>query len=77
MLSHSGVDEEPVKDDRISGRGLLTVPDAAWELAVERAAVIGPLAESSTGGYAVDEAATKLVVEWWTPSAGLRTVERD
>nr|WP_087130287.1 Mu transposase C-terminal domain-containing protein [Microbacterium esteraromaticum] len=60
MLSHSGVDEEPVKDDRISGRGLLTVPDAAWELAVERAAVIGPLAESSTGGYAVDEAATKL-----------------
>ena len=25
----------------------------------------------------LDEAATKLVVEWWTPSAGLRTVERD
>lgn len=60
MLSHSGVDEEPVKDDRISGRGLLTVPDAAWKLAVERAAVIGPLAESSTGGSAVDEAAAKL-----------------
>ncbi|MGO2092705.1 MAG: transposase [Microbacterium gubbeenense] len=54
------MDEEPVKDDRISGRGLLTVPDEAWELAVERAAVIGPLAESSTGGYAVNEAATKL-----------------
>lgn len=60
MLSHSGVDEEPVEDDRISGRGLLTVADAAWELAVERAAVIGPLAESGAGGYAVDEAAAKL-----------------
>ncbi|NUR08961.1 MAG: pyridoxamine 5-phosphate oxidase [Nocardioidaceae bacterium] len=25
----------------------------------------------------LDEAATKLVVEWWTPSNGLRRVERD
>ena len=58
MLSHSGVDEEPVKDDRVSGRGLLTVPDEAWELAVERAAVVGPLAESSTGGYAADGSQT-------------------
>ncbi|MGO3234675.1 MAG: Mu transposase C-terminal domain-containing protein [Microbacterium sp.] len=54
------MDKEPVKDDRISGRGLLTVPDEAWELAVERAAIIGPLADSSTGGYAVDAAAEKL-----------------
>ena len=60
MLSYRGVDKEPVKDDRISGRGLLTVPDEAWELAVERAAIIGPLADSSTGGYAVDAAAEKL-----------------
>lgn len=60
MLSHSGVEEEPVKDDRISRRGLLTVADEAWELAVERAAIIGPLADSSTGGYAVDVAAEKL-----------------
>lgn len=60
MLSHRGVDKEPVKDDRISGRGLLSVPDAAWELAVERAAVIGPLAESGMGGFAVDKAAEQL-----------------
>jgi hypothetical protein len=25
----------------------------------------------------LDDAATKLVVEWWTPAHGLRTVERD
>ena len=25
----------------------------------------------------LDEAATKLVVEWWTPGGGLRRVERD
>ncbi|WP_231885542.1 Mu transposase C-terminal domain-containing protein [Kocuria sp. ICS0012] len=54
------MEKEPVKDDRVSGRGLLTVPDEAWELAVERAAVIGPLADSSTVGSAVDAAAEKL-----------------
>ena len=54
------MDKEPVKDDRISGRGLLTAPDAAWNLAVQRAAIIGPLAESRMGGFAVYEAAEQL-----------------
>lgn len=62
MLSYRCVDEETVKDDRVSGRGLLTVPNEVWALAVERAAIIGPLAESSMGGYAVEAAAEQLGV---------------
>lgn len=60
MLSHRDVDEVPVEDDRVSGRGLITASDTAWNLAVERAAVIGPLAESRMGGFAVDQAAERL-----------------
>ena len=60
MLSHRDVDNEPVEGDRISGRGLITASDAAWNLAVERAAVIGPLAESGMGGFAVEQAAERL-----------------
>jgi Helix-turn-helix domain len=50
--------EEPVLE-----RGLLTVPDEVWQLAVRRAEVIGPLAAApSVGAGAVDAAATELGV---------------
>jgi putative transposase len=50
--------EEPVLE-----RGLLTVPDEVWQVAVRRAEVIGPLAAaSSVGAGAVDAAATELGV---------------
>jgi putative transposase len=48
-------------EDRIRERGLLTVPDEVWQLAVQRAEVIGSLAaESSLGMGAVDAAAAQL-----------------
>ena len=50
--------EEPVLE-----RGLLTVPDEVWQLAVRRAEVIGPMAAApSVGAGAVDAAATELGV---------------
>lgn len=45
----------------ISGHGLLTMPDAVWELARRRAEVIAPLAGLSIiGKQAVDEASREL-----------------
>jgi len=45
----------------ISGHGLLTMPDAVWELARRRAEVIAPLAGRSTiGRRAADEASREL-----------------
>lgn len=42
-------------------RGVLSVPDVVWDLAVARAQVIGPLAESDVlGGAAVEAAAVEL-----------------
>jgi putative transposase len=50
-------------EDRVRERGLLTVPDEVWELAVRRAEVIGPLASSSSVGVgSVDAAAAQLGV---------------
>lgn len=44
-------------------RGLLTIPDDVWALAVRRAEVIGPLAEAATVGLiAADAAAAELGV---------------
>ncbi|MEO5321461.1 DDE-type integrase/transposase/recombinase [Arthrobacter sp. CC3] len=45
----------------ISGHGLLTMPDAVWELARRRAEIIAPLARLSIiGKQAVDEASREL-----------------
>ena len=42
-------------------RGVLSVPDEIWELAVQRARVIGPLAGCDVvGGKAVEAAAAEL-----------------
>ena len=44
-------------------RGVLSVPDEIWELAVQRARVIGPLAGCDVvGGKAVEAAAAELDV---------------
>jgi putative transposase len=50
-------------EDPVLERGLLTVPDEVWQLAVQRAEVIGPLAAApSVGAGAVDAAAAQLGV---------------
>lgn len=55
-------DTQPT-EDRIPARGLLTVPDEVWQLAVQRAEVIAPLADaSSVGAGAVNAAAAQLGV---------------
>ena len=51
--------DEPV----VAERGLLTVPDEVWALAVRRAEVIGPLAKVDVvGGIAVKAAAAQLEI---------------
>lgn len=60
-LFHSPVHDEAVDEGRVPERGLLTVPDEVWALAVRRAEVIGPLADAGTAGEeAVDAAADQL-----------------
>lgn len=60
-LFHSSVHPDAVDDDVVLERGLLTVSDEVWALAVHRAEVIGPLAEAGTvGGEAVETAANQL-----------------
>ena len=60
-LFHSPVHDDAVDDDVVLERGLLTVSDEVWALAVRRAVVIGPLAEAETaGGEAVETAAEQL-----------------
>jgi putative transposase len=50
-------------EDPVLERGLLTVPDEVWQLAVQRAEIIGPLAAApSVGVGAVDAAAAQLGV---------------
>lgn len=61
LLFHSAVHDEAVAEDRVPERGLLTVPEEVWALAVRRAEVIGPLAEAGTAGAeAVEVAAEQL-----------------
>lgn len=53
--------DEAVDEDRVPERGLLTVPDEVWAVAVRRAEVIGPLARAGTAGEgAVETAAEQL-----------------
>ncbi|GAA4718090.1 Mu transposase C-terminal domain-containing protein [Promicromonospora umidemergens] len=53
--------DETVDDDLIPERGLLTVSDEVWALAVRRAEAIGPLAKAGTaGGEAVEAVAEQL-----------------
>jgi len=53
------VHDEAVEGDRVPERGLLTVPDEVWAVAVRRAEVIGPLAEAGTAGEEAVEAAAE------------------
>lgn len=50
---HSRVHDDAVDEGRVAERGLLTVSDEVWALAVRRAEVIGPLAVAGTAGGAV------------------------
>lgn len=50
---HSRVHDDAVDEGRVAERGLLTVSDEVWALAVRRAEVIGPLAMAGTAGGAV------------------------
>ncbi|MFC5328058.1 Mu transposase C-terminal domain-containing protein [Brachybacterium fresconis] len=60
-MFHSPVHDDAVDDDVVLERGLLTVSDEVWALAVRRAGVIGPLAEAGTVGVeAVETAAERL-----------------
>ncbi|WP_125107089.1 Mu transposase C-terminal domain-containing protein [Gulosibacter massiliensis] len=53
--------DEAVDGGRVPERGLLTVPEEVWAVAVRRAEVIGPLAEAGTAGEkAVEVAAEQL-----------------
>ena len=50
-----------VDESVVPERGLLSVPDEVWDLAVRRARVIGPLAAADVvGGSAVEAAAAEL-----------------
>ena len=61
LLFHSSVHDEAVAEDRVPERGLLTVPEEVWAVAVRRAEVIGPLAEAGMAGEeAVAAAAEQL-----------------
>ena len=53
--------DETVEGDRVVERGLLSVPDEVWAVAVRRAEVIGPLAAAgAVGAAAADAAAGEL-----------------
>lgn len=63
LLFHSPVHDEAIDEDRVPERGLLTVPNEVWAVAVRRAEVIGPLAEAGTAGEeAVEAAAERLSI---------------
>ena len=63
---------------KISGRAIPAGPvttDEATGEAAEGQSFIADVTEVVVTH--LDEAATKLVVEWWTPEHGIRLVERD
>ena len=51
--------DETVEGDRVVERGLLSVPDEVWAVAVRRAEVIGPLAAAGVVGAAAADAAAE------------------
>ena len=62
-LFHGRVHNPQPTGEPVLERGLLTVPDEVWQLAVRRAEVIGPLAAAPTvGAGAVEAAAAALGV---------------
>jgi len=77
-LFHTPIHDTQLSEDRIHERGLLTVPDEVWHLAVQRAEVIAPLADaSSVGAGAVDatgrsrpayERAQRLLIDLGVPT---------
>lgn len=51
--------DETVEGDRVVERGLLSVPDEVWAVAVRRSEVIGPLAAAGVVGAAAADAAAE------------------
>ena len=63
---------------KIAGRAILTGPittDEDAEQQPDGEMFVADITEVVVTG--LDDAATKLVVEWWTPARGLRRIERD
>ena len=58
-MFHSPVHDVADQDDRVPERGLLTVSDEVWAMAVRRAEVIGPLGDAGTAGEEAVEAAAE------------------
>lgn len=74
----AGKEAEWPGEAKISGRAIPAGPvttDEATGEAAEGQSFIADVTEVVVTH--LDEAATKLVVEWWTPEHGIRLVERD
>lgn len=59
---------------KIAGRAVLTDGTAAGDSGPDGEYFVADITEVVVTG--LDDAATMLVVEWWTPDSGLRRVER-
>jgi hypothetical protein len=73
-----GKENEWPGEAKIAGRAILTGPIATDEDAEHQPdgeMFVADITEVVVTG--LDDAATKLVVEWWTPGRGLQRVERD
>jgi Pyridoxamine 5'-phosphate oxidase len=66
-----GKESEWPGEAKIAGRAILTGPIAPDDGEM----FLADITEVVITG--LDDAATKLVVEWWTPARGLRRIERD
>ena len=64
-LFHSPVHDDAVDKDRVPERGLLTVPDEVWMVAVRRAEVIGPLTAAGITALTRSETAFHLSAMTW------------
>jgi Pyridoxamine 5'-phosphate oxidase len=73
-----GKESEWSGEAKIGGRAILTGPiatDEDREQQPEGEMFVADITEVVITG--LDDAATKLVVEWWTPQRGLQRIERD
>ena len=73
-----GKESEWPGEAKIAGRAILTGPIATDDEGGQQPdgeMFLADITEVVITG--LDHAATKLVVEWWTPACGLRRIERD
>ena len=70
-----GKEREWPGEAKISGHAMRVSGDGDVGEAADGEAFVADITEVVITG--LDEGATKLVVEWWTPQHGLRRIERD